>query len=236
MLSSKTEMAEWILDFFRNNKCRANEIVMFPNVMFAVSKLNPKEKDLFTVTANELIGHGYMSFEQNPVQCLRLSEKGENYIYDPEAVLDCCTENRKPTEKIFREIIYLGQAVTTLQAYQDILRRGELAETYSMLENPFVFNEPMRQLRVETLKEYFDILYGFFFSLCQLLIRVDDANLREVLFGYLSMVDGVLASENNIRRAPMIPQLTEIYNKAIASAKPGEEIQKLQQVRLSLFL
>lgn len=92
MMTKKSEMAEWILDFFRRAKVAAGQIVMFRNLQFAQQQLNPKERSLFLNVMKELLEHGYFTFEQEPLQCLRLSEKGYEYIYHEEAVLDCCNE------------------------------------------------------------------------------------------------------------------------------------------------
>lgn len=94
MMTRKSEMAEWILDFFRRAKVAAGQIVMFRNLQFAQQQLNPKERSLFLSVMNELLEHDYFTFEQEPLQCLRLSEKGYNYIYDKTAVLDCCQDQK----------------------------------------------------------------------------------------------------------------------------------------------
>ena len=92
MMTKKSEMAEWILDFFRRAKVAVGQIVMFRNLQFAQQQLNPKERSLFLNVMNELLEHGYFTFEQEPIQCLRLTEKGYKYIYDESAVLDCCND------------------------------------------------------------------------------------------------------------------------------------------------
>jgi len=94
MMTKKSEMAEWILDFFRRAKVAAGQIVMFRNLQFAQQQLNPKERSLFLNVMNELLENDYFTFEQEPVQCLRLSEKGYDYIYDENAVLDCCKDQK----------------------------------------------------------------------------------------------------------------------------------------------
>ena len=80
MMTKKYEMAEWILDFFRKAKVAAGQIVLFRNLQFAQQQLNPKERSLYLNVMNELLENGYFTFEQEPVQCLRLSEKGYNYM------------------------------------------------------------------------------------------------------------------------------------------------------------
>lgn len=97
MMTKKSEMAEWILDFFRRAKVNTGEIIMFRIVQNKLYELNPKERDLFVPVSNELIENGYFTFEEGTLQCLRLTEKGRDYIYNPEAVLDCCQDVWKPT-------------------------------------------------------------------------------------------------------------------------------------------
>lgn len=208
MMNSKSQMAEWILDFFRRSNCRANQIVMFPTIMLALDKLNPKEKDLFTSVANELISNDYMTFEQKPIQCIRLTTKGEEYIYSQDAVLDCCVDVRKPTEKIFRDIITLGQSVISLLSYRDIPQ-----------------------------KEYYDNLYNFFSSTCQILTLLDDISLRKVVFQYIETVEKTLKAAANFNSLPMLQPTKDIYtfNNAVNTAKTDEERQQLQDFKNLLF-
>ena len=97
MMTKKSEMAEWILDFFRRANVNAGEIILFRNVQNKLYELNPKERGLFVPVTNELIENGYFTYEEGSIQCLRLTEKGSDYIYNPDAVLDCCQDVWKPT-------------------------------------------------------------------------------------------------------------------------------------------
>lgn len=97
MMTKKSEMAEWILDFFRRAKVNAGEIILFRNVQNKLYELNPKERDLFVPVTNELIENGYFTYEEGSPQSLRLTAKGRDYIYNPNAVLDCCQDVWKPT-------------------------------------------------------------------------------------------------------------------------------------------
>jgi hypothetical protein len=94
MMTKKREMAEWILDFFRRAKVDAGQIVMMRSVQNKLIELNPKERDLFVPVANELIEHGYFSYEEGSPQVLRLADKGRDYIYSPDAELDCCNDDK----------------------------------------------------------------------------------------------------------------------------------------------
>lgn len=97
MMTKKSEMAEWILDFFKRANVKAGEIILFRNVQNKLYELNPKERDMFVPVTNELIENGYFTYEEGSIQCLRLTEKGSDYIYNPDAVLDCCQDVWKPT-------------------------------------------------------------------------------------------------------------------------------------------
>ena len=95
MMTKKREMAEWILDFFRRAKVDAGQIIMFRAVQNKLLELTPKERDLFTHVANELISNGYFAYEEGSPQVLRLTQKGRDYIYTSNAELDCCYDTNK---------------------------------------------------------------------------------------------------------------------------------------------
>jgi hypothetical protein len=97
MMTKKREMAEWILDFFRKANVDAGQIVMMRHIQNKLIELNPKERDMFVSVANELIQNGYFTYEESTPQCLRLTQKGQDYIYEPEAQLDCCYDSNKLT-------------------------------------------------------------------------------------------------------------------------------------------
>ena len=97
MMTKKREMAEWILEFFRRAKADTGHIVMMRNVQNKLIELNPRERDLFVSVANELIENGYFTYEETTPQCLRLTQKGRDYIYNPDAELDCCYDTNKLT-------------------------------------------------------------------------------------------------------------------------------------------
>ena len=126
MMTKKSKMAEWILDFFRRAKVNAGEIILFRNVQNKLYELNPKERDLFVPVTNELIENGYFTYEEGSIQCLRLTEKGRDYIYNPDAVLDCCQEVWKPTRTQSQYIAnwhdnfvnYVNQMLATIAALE----------------------------------------------------------------------------------------------------------------------
>jgi hypothetical protein len=108
MMTKKSEMAEWILDFFRDTKAEAGHMVMLRVIQNKLYDLNPKEKELFYPVVNELIKNDYFTYEEGQLQCFRLTEKGYKYIYDENAVLDCCYDLRKANRKNYLDIINLG--------------------------------------------------------------------------------------------------------------------------------
>lgn len=95
MMTRKSEMAEWILDFFRKSNLDFGQVIMMRSIQNKLYDLNPKERDMFMTVANELIDNGYFTYEDGPSQMLRLTKKGRDYIYDPDAKLDCCYDVQK---------------------------------------------------------------------------------------------------------------------------------------------
>jgi hypothetical protein len=82
-MNTKETIAELIFDEFRKTKSRANHIVMMQVFRFSlIPKLNPKEQDIFDDVVNALIDNGYLIYEKSSPECLRLTEKGFDYIYD----------------------------------------------------------------------------------------------------------------------------------------------------------
>lgn len=101
---TKKEIAEWIFDYFRKSKCRAGHVVMFNHIMMDSSiQMSPVDRDMVIPVAEELIENGYFTFEESRPQCFRLTEKGYKYIYDPNAVLDCCFESDIANEPVVVE-------------------------------------------------------------------------------------------------------------------------------------
>ena len=94
MMTKKKEMAEWILDFFRGAEAKSGHIVMMRYVQNKLQDLSPRERDLFVPVANELIANDYFTYEEGALQSLRLTQKGYDYIYSPDAELDCCYESK----------------------------------------------------------------------------------------------------------------------------------------------
>ena len=64
MMTKKSEIAEWILDFFRRANVDSGQIIMMRNLQNKLHELNPKERDMFVPVANELIENGYFVYEE----------------------------------------------------------------------------------------------------------------------------------------------------------------------------
>lgn len=92
MITKKSEMAEWIFDFFRRSKSDTGHITMMRTIQNKLLELNPRERGLFVPVANELIANGYLTYEEGTPQCFRLTQKGREYIYSPGAELKCCQD------------------------------------------------------------------------------------------------------------------------------------------------
>ena len=213
MMTKKSEMAEWILDFFRRAKVAAGQIVMFRNLQFAQQQLNPKERSLFLSVMNELLEHDYFTFEQDPVQCLRLSEKGYNYIYDEMAVLDCCIDKHKTTEEDFRNIIALASTLISIEAYADLLNYGEAIETYNYLTGlDYKDSNVSTDLKVETIKEYYSLIFKNVILICRVVLNGVDDELLDVVDGYVSQAQKCL-SRYNIHKVPVEKSLAELILK-----------------------
>lgn len=86
-MKNERELAELIFDTFRASKCKTNQIVMMHSIRFRViDRLNPKEKEIFFTIFNGLIFTGYYTYQGNSPECICLTEKGYDYIYDDEKV------------------------------------------------------------------------------------------------------------------------------------------------------
>jgi hypothetical protein len=82
-MKTKAQIQEMVLDFFRRTHSRAGHVVHMnvfrQNLLY---KLNPKEQELYATGLNELITKGYILHETSIPECLRLTEKGYDRIYD----------------------------------------------------------------------------------------------------------------------------------------------------------
>lgn len=124
MMTKKSEMAEWILDFFRRANLAAGQVILFRNMQNKLYTLNLKEREMFVPVLNELIENKYFTFEEGVPQYLRLTEKGGSYIYDPQAELDCCRDIWMPNR---RQSQYLAAWHDSFVEYIDALLSTILA-------------------------------------------------------------------------------------------------------------
>lgn len=114
-------MAEWILDFFRRFNTDTGQIIMMRSVQNKLIELNPRERDLFVPVANELIENGYFTYEEGNPQCLRLTQKGRDYIYNPNAELDCCYDNKYTPAQIKYIENWHDSFVSVVRQWQGII-------------------------------------------------------------------------------------------------------------------
>lgn len=213
MMTKKSEMAEWILDFFRKAKVEVGHIVMFRNLQFAQQQLNPKERSLFLSVMNELLEHDYFTFEQEPIQCLRLTEKGYEYIYDQKAVLDCCIDKQKTTEEDYKNIIALASTLISMEAYAYLLNYGTAIETYNdYITFDYIDRNISPDLKVETIKEYYALIFKTVILTCQIVSDVADNALLDIVDGYISQAQRCLSSFN-IRKVPAENRVAELILK-----------------------
>lgn len=86
-MKSEREIAKLIFDKFRVTKCKTNGIVPINSIRSGViDKLNPKESEIFDKVFVGLRALGYFIYEQDGLPCIRLTEKGYDYIYDDEQI------------------------------------------------------------------------------------------------------------------------------------------------------
>ena len=84
---TERELAELIFDTFRKSNLKANEIVMMQSIGFdLIKKLNPKEQEIIFTVLNGLIFTGFITYQKDNPQCIRLTEKGYDYIYDDDKI------------------------------------------------------------------------------------------------------------------------------------------------------
>jgi len=84
-MKNERQIAELIFDKFRAANCKAGQVIMFRVLQHTlIDTLNPKERELFFTVFNGLIFTGYFTYERNSPECIRLTEKGYDYIYDDE--------------------------------------------------------------------------------------------------------------------------------------------------------
>ena len=84
---NERKIAELIFDKFRSSKCKAGEIVPMRVIRFSlIMNLNPKEKELFNIVFGGLQITGYFTYKKDPLECIVLTQKGYDYIYEENLV------------------------------------------------------------------------------------------------------------------------------------------------------
>lgn len=132
MSKKKQELAEMFLDMFRMLNCRPGRGFMERNLQSQLlDKLNPVEKDSFNEVFNELYTNGYFEVDLSKViPFYKLTQKGYDYIYDDNALLDCCFDNEIAKQEIVKQTVSLlnsfpdvqnvvNQALAKIEAGQD---------------------------------------------------------------------------------------------------------------------
>jgi len=119
-MKSTAQIQELVFDLFRNTNSRSGHIIMMRTVNFSIyDKLNPKEQDIFSNSVNELIQKGYLIYESGSPECLRLTEKGYDRIYDDnfqeEEIQPIIQKKKLPTTD-FPDELYLD-VLNTLNTY-----------------------------------------------------------------------------------------------------------------------
>ena len=84
MMTNERQMAEAIFDLFRKNKCGTGQMVLMNVVRTSlIFNFNPKEKELFNTVFVGLVNTGYIEYVVTSPERMVLTQKGCNYIYDP---------------------------------------------------------------------------------------------------------------------------------------------------------
>ena len=79
---TKEQLKREILNVFESRNSRPNDIIMMRYWRFTfLPKLNPRDQDLFTPAVNELIDEGKLIYEKESLECLRLTERGYEELY-----------------------------------------------------------------------------------------------------------------------------------------------------------
>ncbi|MFZ4863967.1 hypothetical protein ACL9RF_17480 [Sphingobacterium sp. Mn56C] len=81
--SKNTEqIGKLVMNAFEKQHSKSGHIVMMRNINHNIlQKLNPVEGNLFADAINSLIEQGLITYEQEPVECLRLTYKGYEQLY-----------------------------------------------------------------------------------------------------------------------------------------------------------
>ena len=77
-----TEIEDFFFELFRETNCKVGHSVLMRNVRQRVrERLNPKEEELLDKILQRQIEEGYYTYESEPLECLKLTQKGFDHIY-----------------------------------------------------------------------------------------------------------------------------------------------------------
>lgn len=100
-MKSDKQLAEFIFNLFRKAKSRAGHIIVMRTFRVNVQdNLSPKEQENIIDIANRLISSGYITYENATlgIECLRLTEKGYEYINSDNPSLEGFDVDTKSSE------------------------------------------------------------------------------------------------------------------------------------------
>jgi|GEM_PF-3429766 hypothetical protein len=76
------QLEEIIFDLFRESRCKVGHIVLMRTLLARIrGKLNPKEEVLLDEILGKHIEEGYYTYESEPLECFKLTQKGFDHIY-----------------------------------------------------------------------------------------------------------------------------------------------------------
>ena len=77
-----TKIEDFFFELFRETNCKVGHSVLMRNVRQRVrERLNPKEEELLDKILQRQIEEGYYTYESEPLECLKLTQKGFDHIY-----------------------------------------------------------------------------------------------------------------------------------------------------------
>lgn len=118
-------MEDLIMSQFEKQNSKIGDIVMVRNLNFGILKgLNPKQQEEAVNSINNLINKGYITYEKDSLECLRLTELGFQSLY----------KNSKSTDDL--EKLILNAFEKQNSRANDILMMRNLNHTLFQKLNP----------------------------------------------------------------------------------------------------
>lgn len=233
-MKKEREIAELILDEFRKTNSKANHIVMMRSINLGIyPKLNPKEQELFYTVLNGLIFTGYYTYEKGSPECIRLTEKGYDYIYDDKKVeliqskpwVIPTTENTDWDKAYYKLWKIIGPQDSALhyiggsKFYKLIM---DLCDDIPPSYSQYIEQRRSKELSTSRVDYYKDLIDHLdeekrmqFYINAQLLIEVEDNSEEDTSTNDFSF-DSTLNSINNITETaePKVEDIPEISEEA----------------------